>query len=405
MIHFKDKKVVIMGLGLHGGGKGVAKFFSKQGADVLVTDLKTKKQLKRSIDKLKGLPVKFVLGKHKEKDFIEADLIIKNPAVRSDSRYLNIAKKHKVAVKTDIQIFFDLFKGQIIGITGTKGKTTAATLIYNLLKTKYSNTFLGGNIGISPLEVLEKVNKKSKVVLELSSFELEDLKKSPHIALVTTIFEDHLNRYKSFKQYINSKKPIFKFQDKRDILFLNKDNKYTKSFAKEAKGKVIFFKKGEAAVKVAEYFKIPKKDIKKVLCSFKGVAHRQEYITTIKGVKYINDTASTTPQSTIMAIEKFKNIVLIAGGEDKNLNYEELRKKIKKQVKHLILFPGSASNKIKKELDYTPANSMKQAVIKASRIAQKGDVVLLSPASASFNMFENEFDRGNQFVKYVKEII
>ena len=400
---FKNKKVVIMGLGLHGGGAGVAKFFSRQGAHVLVTDLKTKKQLKKSIDKLKGLSVKFVLGNHREKDFIQADLIIKNPAVKAGSRYLKIAKKYKVPIKTDIQIFFDLFKGEIIGITGTKGKTTAATLIYNLLKTKYHNTFLAGNIGISPLEILDKMNKNSKVVLELSSFELEDLKKSPHVAVVTTLFEDHLNRYKSFKQYINSKKPIFKFQNKDDLLFLNKDNKYTKGFVKESKGKVIFFKQGKAATNVARYFKIPEKDIKKVLSSFKGIAHRQEYITTIKGVKYINDTASTTPESTIMAIEKFKDIILIAGGEDKNLNYEKLRKKIKKHVKHLILFPGSASNKVKKGLNHTLAKSMKQAVVKASKIAQKGDVVLLSPGAASFNMFENEFDRGEQFIKYVKK--
>ncbi len=405
MTLFKNKKVVIMGLGLHGGGVGVAKFFVKQGADVLITDLKTKGQLKKSIGKLKYLPVRFVLGKHKEKDFIEADFIIKNPAVRSDSKYLKIAKKHEVPVKTDIQIFFELFEGEIIGITGTKGKSTAATLIYKLLKTKYSNTFLAGNIGISPLEVLKKTDKKSKVILELSSFELEDLKKSPHVAVITTLFEDHLNRYKSFKKYINSKKPIFKFQFKDDVLFLNKDNKYTKDLAKEAKGRIIFFKQGKSSISVAKYFKIPTRDINKVLSSFKGVPHRQEHIAVIRGVKYINDTASTTPQSTIMAIKKFKNIILIAGGEDKNLNYKELRKEIKKHVKHLILFPGSATNKIKRGLNHTLVNSMKQAVVKASKVAQKGDTVILSPASASFNMFENEFDRGNQFIKYVKEII
>jgi len=398
---FKNKKVVIMGLGLHGGGVGVAKFFAKQGADVLVTDLKTKKQLKKSIDKLKGLPVKFVLGEHREKDFKEADLVIKNPAVRKDSPFLKMAKK----VKTDIQIFFDLFEGETIGITGTKGKSTAATLIYNLLKKEYPNIFLAGNIGITPLEVLEKINKNSRVVLELSSFELEDLKKSPRIAAITTLFEDHLNRYKNLREYINSKKPIFKYQNKNDVLFLNKDNKYTKLLTKEAKGKVIFFKEGELAVKIADYFKIPQKDIKKVLSSFRGVPHRQEYIATVNGVKYINDTASTTPQSTIMAIERFRNIILIAGGEDKNLNYEELRKEIKKEVKHLILFPGTATDKLKKGLDYTLVESMKQAVKKASQLAQKGDVVLLSPGAASFNMFENEFDRGNQFIKYVKEII
>lgn len=404
MTHFKSpnwagKKVVIMGLGLHGGGVGVVKFFVKQGADVLVTDLKTKSQLKESVDKLKKLNIKFVLGRHREKDFTEADLVIKNPAVKAGSFYLKKAKE----IKTDIQIFFDLFEGEIIGITGTKGKSTAATLIYNLLKKKYSNIFLAGNIGISPLEIFKKTNKKSKVILELSSFELEDLEKSPHIAVVTNLFEDHLNRYKDFKEYINSKKSIFKFQTKNDLLFLNKDNKYTKSFAKEAKGRVVFFKDRKEALAIAEYYKI--KNAKKIIEFFKGVSHRQEYIATKKGVKYINDTAATTPESVMLAIKKFKNIILIAGGEDKNLNYEELKKEIKKNIKHLILLPGTATDKFKKGLNYTPASSMKQAVKKASQIAERGDIVLLSPGAASFNLFKNEFDRGNQFIKYVKEII
>lgn len=399
MTRFKNKKVVVMGLGLHGGGVGVARFFAKQGADVLVTDLKTKKQLKKSIDKLKELDIEFVLGRHREKDFEEADLVIKNPAVPADSSYLKKAKQ----VKTDVQIFFDLFEGEIIGITGTKGKSTAATLIYELLKSKYSNIFLAGNIGVSPLETLGKTNKKSKVILELSSFELEDLKKSPHIAIITTLFEDHLNRYKSFKEYINSKKPIFKFQTKGDALFLNKDNKHTRAFAKEAKSKVIFFEEGKEALAVADYYDI--KSPKKIINSFKGVPHRQQYIATKKGVKYINDTASTTPQSTILAISKFKNVVLIAGGEDKNLDYKNLAKEIKKKVKGLILLPGTATDKIKKGLDYTIAKSMKEAVSKASKTAKRGDTVLLSPGAASFNLFENEFDRGNQFIKYVKEII
>jgi UDP-N-acetylmuramoylalanine--D-glutamate ligase len=396
MIRFKGKKIVVMGLGLNNGGVSVAKFFVRQGARVLVTDLKTRKQLKKSIEKLKGMPVKFVLGEHRFENFEKADLVIKNPAVRENSPYLKKAKQ----VKTDVQIFFDLFEGEIIGITGTKGKSTASTLIYNILKKKYPRIKLAGNIGISPLEFLGKTDR---IVLELSSFELENLKKSPRIAVITTLFEDHLNRYKNFKEYVNSKKPIFKFQSKKDVLFLNKDNKYVKALAKEAKGKVIFFKEGKEALAVAEYYKI--KNAEKIINSFKGVPHRQEYICTKKGVTYINDTASTTPESTVLAIRKFKNIVLIAGGEDKNLHYDKLKKEIKKLVKHLILLPGTATDKIKRGLSYESASSMEEAVRKASQAAERGDTVLLSPGSASFNLFENEFDRGNQFVKYVKEII
>ena len=419
---FKDKKIVIMGLGLLGGGIGAAKFFCKQGADVLVTDLKTRKQLKKSINSIsqayKDNNIKFVLGRHRKKDFINADLIIRNPGVPRESEYLKIAKHNNIPIKTDIDIFFDLCPGTIIGITGTKGKSTVATLIYLFLKKKYPKTFLAGNIGISPLEILSKINKKTKVVLELSSFELENLKKSPSIAVITVLFPDHLDRYKNFKDYVDAKKSIFKHQNKSDILVLNSDPE-TKKLCSEAKSKVYFFKgsNSAAAVLVAELFKISKKDIKKVLSSFKGVAHRQEFVVEKKGVKYFNDTTATNPKAVIFAIETFRKrfpkskIILIAGGKDKKLIYRSLARNIKNNVDYVILLPGTGSNKLKKELGSLKeepssfkVKSMKEAVKKASSLAQKGDIVLLSPGAASFNLFENEFDRGNQFVKAVKKL-
>jgi len=410
-----------MGLGLLGGGVGVAKFFVKQRAKVLVTDLKTKKELKESLKKLKGLPIKFVLGRHRKEDFIKADLIIKNPGVPPDSRYLKIARKHKIPIKNDVSIFFDLAKAEIIGVTGTKGKSTVATLIYLFLKRKYPKTILAGNIGLSPLEVLSRAKRGTKVVLELSSFELEDLKKSPKVAVITTLFPDHLNRYRSFREYIEAKKPIFKYQKKNDILVLNYDNLETRKLASEARSRVYFFRDSNvsAAVLVAKLFKISKKDIKKVLAKFKGVPNRQEFITEKRGVKYFNDTTATTPQSVILAIKTFRErfpnseIILIAGGLDKNLNYKSLAKEIKKSVVYLVLLPGTASGKLKKELKLFKkeskikifnVKSMKEAVKKASGITKRGDLVLLSPAAASFNLFKNEFDRGEQFVKAVKKL-
>jgi len=413
---FKDKKVVVMGLGLLGGGVGVAKFFAKQGAKLLVTDLRTREELKPSLKKLKGLPIRFVLGKHRKEDFIKADLIIKNPAVSQNSLYLKIAKKHKIPIKTDIDIFFDLCPAPIIGITGTKGKSTTATLIYLFLKTKYPNTILAGNIGISPLQVLEKITRNTKVVLELSSFELEDLKKSPAIAVITTLFPDHLNRYKSFNDYIEAKKPIFKYQKKNDILILNADNPKTKELSSSAKSKVYFFSdnsKAAAALKVAKLLSVSDSQIKKVLSGFKGLANRQEFIAGKRGVKYFNDTTATTPQSVILAIRDFKrkfpksHLILIAGGQDKELSYKELAREIKERVDCLVLLLGSASDKIKKELSsfsFVLAGSMKEAVKKAESLAQNGDIVLLSPGAASFNLFKNEFDRGKQFVHAVKKL-
>ncbi len=426
-----------MGLGLHSGGVGVAKFFCRQGAKVLVTDIRTRKQLRESVQKLRGLPIKYVFGCHRAEDFIKTDLVIKNPGVPADSLYLKIARKHKVAIETDVSIFFDLCKAPIIGITGTKGKSTVATLVYLFLKKKYPKTILAGNIGVSPLEVLSKITKKSKVVLELSSFGLEDLKKSPHIAVITTLFPDHLNRYKNFRDYINAKKSIFKYQEKNDILILNYDNPETKKLALSASSKVYFFSKKKpifgikdpnllATLSVAKFFKISKKDIKKVLSNFKGIPNRQELVAIKRGVKYVNDTAATTPQSVILAVRTFKKrfpkseIILIAGGVDKKLSYKNLAKEIKNNIKELILLPGSATDKIKKRLkevsDARPLSadrgrasvylvkSMEEAVKKAFSKAVKGDVVLLSPGAASFNLFKNEFDRGKQFNNEVKKL-
>ncbi len=437
-----------MGLGLHGGGVGVAKFFVRQGAKVLVTDPKTKKELKDSIDELKGYKINYVLGKHRVGDFKNADLIIKNPAVPKDSKYLKIAKKNKVPIETDIGLFFELCPSKkIIGITGTKGKSTTATLIAKLLKTKYK-VVLAGNIRASVLEELPKVTKDTIVVLELSSWQLEDLKKhktylpadrkTPHIAVITNIMPDHLNRHKGMQNYIEAKKLIFKFQKPKDFLILNRDDKIVREFGKEAKAKTIFYSKkravkyskyiklaGEhnlnnisAAITVAKIFKILDSTIKKTLRNFKGIEGRLEFVKEIKGVKYYNDTTATTPEATIVALKSLphpdvtsgqgKKIILIAGGRDKNLNFKELARVILKKVKVLILLPGTATKKILKEIKAEEAaglrpvsrrltKNMKIAVKMAHKNAEKGDIVLLSPGCTSFGLFQHEFDRGEQF--------
>lgn len=446
MTHFKNKKVLIMGLGLHGGGVGVARFFAKQKAKVLVTDLKTKKQLKESVDKLKGLPIKFALGGHKEKDFLNSDLVVKNPDVPSSSPYLEIAKKNNVPVETDISLFFKLSGAFIIGVTGTKGKSTTASLIYHLLKPKYKRLFLAGNIGVSPLEFLPKVRSEDKVVLELSSFGLEDLKQSPNIAIITNILPDHLNRYANMAEYIESKKLIFKYQTKNDYLFLNKDiddilrrssNECSKmsivrQFEKEAGAKVWFFSGkninmdglkifGEhnksniaAAIEVAKLLKVPAGDIKKSLKTFRGVPSRQEFVKEVRGVKYFNDTTATMPDAVITAIKSFSEkfpkskLIFICGGQNKGLDYHKMAREIEKNVAELIMLPGTASDKIKEHLSsfnkIHEVPLMEKAVGKAKQISQKGDVVVLSPGAASFNLFKNEFDRGSQFIKFVKKL-
>jgi len=436
---FKGKKVTIMGLGLHGGGVGVAKFFCNQGADVLVTDLKTKEQLEESIKKLKKFNIKYTLGKHEIDDFVTADLIVKNPDVPNSSPYLEIARKNNIKIETDINLFFELSDAFIVGVTGTKGKSTTASLIYHFLKSKYHRTFLAGNIGVSPLELLPKIKKGDKVILELSSFELESLQKSPDIAVITNILPDHLNRYKNMADYISAKEIIFKYQKNNNILVLNQDDSFSKKFAGKSKSNVFFFSEKEkkpeikinnfklfgkhnvsnllSAVTVAKILKISLKNIEKLIKTFKGISSRQEFVKEVNGVKYFNDTTATMPEAVIVAIDSFyenllgSQLILICGGQDKNLNYKNLAKEINQKISCLIILPGTASDKIKKELLKINSkiltievSSMKEAVKEAKNKANKKDVVLLSPGAASFNLFKNEFDRGEQFKKFVKEL-
>jgi len=358
-------------------------------------------------------------------------LIMKNPDVPATSPYLEIAKKNGKEIETDVSLFFKLSGAFIIGVTGTKGKSTTASLIYHILKTKFKKAFLAGNIGVSPLELLSEVKKNDKVVLELSSFELEGLTQSPNIAVITNIMPDHLNRYGTMAEYIESKKPIFKYQKKSDTLILNGDDYIVRQFAHEANAKVIFFSKtikssnfkllGEhnlsnlsAAIEVARALRISAETIEKSLKTFKGVSSRQEFIKEVGGVKYFNDTTATMPDAAIIAINTFlenfpdSRLILICGGMNKGLKYAELAKIIRERVDEVIMLPGTASDKIKEGLGgYTrmhDVSSMQEAVKTAKKLAKKGDVVILSPAGSSFNLFKNEFDRGNQFVKCVKEL-
>lgn len=457
------KKVVVMGLGLHGGGVGVAKFFAKKGNEVLVTDLKKKEDLKESIKALKKFRnIKYIFGRHREQDFKNADLIIKNPAVSNNSKFLKIAKKAGVKIDTDIGIFFEYFPGKkIIGITGTKGKSTTTTLIYNFFKNAGIKVVVAGNIRVSALDVLEKINKKTTAILELSSWQLEGLlkhKKSPKEAIVLNVFPDHLDRYSSFNDYVRAKEIIFRFQNKNDFLALNFDNKECRKMARKALSTIFWFsgeKKVEKGVFIRRgkvFFvcplrhkkpiylfsisdiKIPgehnisnvlaasflafiegikPKIIRKTIREFKGVPFRLEFIANKKGIRYYNDSTATNPEAAIAALKSFQQKVsLIAGGTDKNLDFKELAKEIARKTKKIVLFKGTATKKLQLLLKKTlPKNvllfvvdNMKEAVKIASKGLKRGDIVLLSPGAASFGLFKNEFDRGKQFNKIVKNL-
>lgn len=431
-----------MGLGI--GGTGAARFFARAGSRVTVTDKKPARELKPFLQKLKGLPIRFALGKHRMRDFTDADLVIYSMGLRAaykrleDSPYLRAAMKHRVPLDTDIGIFFaQVPTKQIIGVTGTRGKSTTAALIAAMLKTKYPGTVLAGNIRTSVLEMLPNIKKGTPVVLELSSWQLEGLvrhEKSPHIAVITSIFQDHLNSYKNFRAYLEAKKNILRYQEKGDWAVLNESLKQHAAFKSPCgkAGRIWVLWRTlprwaslaltlpgmhnrlnlAAALAVAKLYHIPKTGILRALKVFRGLEGRLEYAGAKRGMPFYNDTTATAPDAVMAAMRSFARpdrTVLIAGGVDKSLNYQPLAEFLSAHPpKALVLLPGTATDKLRKYLisniKYQIADSMREAVRFAWRMAEKGDTILLSPGAASFNLFKNEFDRGEQFVHEINKL-
>ncbi len=451
-----------MGLGLYEQGSGISatRFLASQGAKITVTDLKTAEQLAPQLKRLGALKkkIKLVLGRHRAEDFKNVDLILKNPGAPSSSPYLKIAQEKNIPIETDISLFFQLIpRKRIIGITGTRGKSTTTSLIYEIIRVIDKNAVLGGNIAKSPLAQMARVKKGGMAVLELSSWMLESLQPhhlSPYIAVVTNIYPDHLKTYRGMKDYAAAKENIFLWQNLQDCVILNRDNDFTFKMGKRAPGRRfwfslkefkeengIFARRGEiyfrqdgkeikvlkikdiklpgehnlqnvmAAVCVAMIFGAKPAVIKKIVSNFKGVPNRLEFLKTAQGVKYYNDTTSTTPEAGIAALKALaskKQIVLIAGGSDKGLDFKEWAKEVKKNCKAVILLKGTGTERIKNflpvtsyQLPVTEVVSMSEAVKEARQFAKAGDVILLSPACASFGLFTNEFDRGDQFRKII----
>lgn len=435
VFNVKNKKITVMGLGLLGRGINDVKFLAKQGADLIVTDLKTKEQLKDALKEIKGLKVKLVLGKHRKEDFKNRDYILKAAGVPLDSPYIKYAQKNGIPIKMDESWFAQYCPCPIVGVTGTRGKTTTTYIIDKILNKTSKKVFKSGNIkGKATLPLVNKVKSQDLIVLELSSWQLQgwhDEKISPHIAVITNIYKDHLDYYKNnMKKYVKDKTAIFKYQTKDDYLILNKNNPYSKQFAKEAKSRIIWFsdkdipkswdlkvlgqhnqENAAAAVKVGQVLGIKSKDIKSAVEAFCPVEDRLEFVAEKQGIKFYNDTSATTAEATLAALNSFdQQVVLLAGGTDKNAEYASLAKPLKNQTKAIILFEGTAAPKIRKQLNKVKydktlvyVESMKEAFKQAKYILQPGDVFLMSPAAASFGIFINAYDRGEQFRKQVKQ--
>lgn len=451
---WQGRKVLILGLGQIPKGSGVsaALAFAKLGADLIVTDMKAEKDLAGNVKQLKKYKnVRFVFGEHREEDIRWAEMIVANPRIRPDQKEMKLARKLGTPVVSDISLFLDRCPAPVVAITGTRGKSTTTTLIAEMLKASKKHVWLGGNIMISPLTFLSKIKKNDIVVLELSSWQCEYLgitSRPPHISVVTNMMRDHLNAYGGMEDYAEAKAQIFRHQSPNDIVILNADDAYGAQWIKEAPSSVLTFgKKGKNASRKNDMLCLNGKGviredelkligehnamnvlaamlaassaganipgIKKTLKTFKGLENRLETIRTLRGVTYVNDTTATTPDGVIAAckalLPRTHLLFFIMGGSDKELDYTELGSLFKKSKKHIGIFllPGNASDKMKEEFDrhgiaYEEVDSMKSAVARASETAQSGDTIVLSPGAASFGLFKNEFDRGEQFVKAVK---
>lgn len=469
---FRDKRILLFGLGLHGGGLGVAKFLLKEGARLTVTDLRQRKELKPSIKELEEFKTKcgrkcgslrYVLGKHRNSDVLSADIIVKGPGIRPDSPFIAFAEKRGIPVTSEMGIFFSLSPAKVIGVTGTRGKSTTAYLIWRFLNEKLKSgakkkfatkgaksqratkVFLGGNIRKSVFEFLPRLKRNDWVVLELSSFQLDDLAKSnfqsrsPHIAVITNVLRDHLDWHGTMASYLRAKSYIFRYQKPTDYLFINAEDKLVRRLVKKAPSKVttaILPKeldslvdknlgrhyRGAAALAsaVARHLGVSFQLVSKVLKNFRGLEGRQERVGAINGVTFINDTTATIPEATVAALQRFYplarkkegKIILLAGGTDKKLNFSKMVHAIKKYAGAVVLLPGTATEKIKdqksKTRNFPPTREvkdMKEAVKIAYHLARRGDYVILSPGAASFGLFLNEFNRGNKFVMEVRRLI
>ena len=455
-------RVTVMGLGLHGGGLASALFFARHGARVTVTDNRDDPRVFAALlPRLEEAGVRSVLGRHDRRDFIQTDLIIKNPAVPASSPFLQTARDHGRPVETDLSVFLQLCGNPLIAVTGSKGKSTTASAIHHCLLTVNPNARLGGNITVSPLTFLDDIDPTAPVVLELSSWQLADIRGrgllAPLVSVVTVILPDHQDRYPDMESYITDKKTIFSSQQTDQYALFNNQDPLQHGFDQETGAQARFFsgaplppdmegaylleqgaviregtrgKKQEiplaldplklpgahnrlnllAAALACRCFGMQAGRIASALRAFPGIEHRLELVAQINGVRYYNDSAATIPQATTAALESLNPPVrLIAGGTDKNLDFQPLLESIRR-AQRIILLRGSATEKMRALFDENsipyegPFDTLEEAVHRAARGAEPGTSILFSPGCASFELFLNEFDRGRAFKRLVADL-
>lgn len=453
--YIRYRKVAIIGLGV--SNIPLIDYMYQKKARVMVFDDREKESIpKELMDKIERYKFEYSFGKNSLKKLTNFDIIFRSPSCLPTKPELEEEAKRGAIVTTEIEMLMKMCPCKTIGVTGSDGKTTTTSLISAILKQAGYHTYLGGNIGTPLFTKLSEIKPEDIVVLELSSFQLMGMQVSPNIGVITNITPNHLNIHKDYQEYIDAKKNIFKYQNENDRIILNYDNEITRKCAKEAEAQVVFFSskeklengfivdekmikeckdnirehildtqdvilKGEhnyqniATALAATKTLVNLEDATETIKKFNGVEHRLEFVKEINHVKWYNDSASSSPTRTISGIRAFdEELILIAGGYDKNLDYIPLAKPIVDKVKTLLLI-GQTSGKIfeavkeemerqNKDVKIYMCDSLKETVDIANKIAKAGQVVLFSPGSASFDMFKNAYDRGNQFKDLVNKL-
>lgn len=437
---FSRKKITVLGLGLLGRGVGDAEFLAKCGARVLVTDKKTEGELAVSVEKLKRYKnVSFRLGGHDEKDFTDCDIVIKGAKTPLDSPYIAAARKTGVEVAMSTALFakYAMHDGvRIVGITGTRGKSTVTHMIHHCLVRANKKAVLGGNVrGVSTLAMLPDVQKGDIAVLELDSWQLQgfgDLHISPNISIFTNLMPDHQDYYPDTQSYFDDKANIFKNQKQGDSLFAGAriveeiqaahppvEALVPPQLAPDWKLKVIGEHNRENAALAAAALRalgISEPDIKNGLESFTALEGRLQFVGTVKGVNVYNDNCATTPEATIASLravgdKQHRTVVLILGGDEKNLPMSELVAEIPKWCSKVVLFKERGTERIRDEVFALSARGIQiyeeeglpATVNRAFAVAVSGETILFSPAFTSFGKyFKNEFDRGDQFMALMR---
>lgn len=458
----KTKRIAVIGMGV--SNLPLVKLLKQLGCDITVFDKKNLDEMAEDVGNyLKKENIPTSLGEHYLEKLTGFDIIFRSPSFLPTNEYLKKEELRGAVITTEVEQVIRLAPCPVIGVTGSKGKTTTTTILNSILVGLGYSTYLGGNIGTPLFDKLDKMTEHDIVVLELSSFQLMNMKVSPHIAVVTNISPDHLDIHGSYEEYINAKKFIFKNQTSKDILVLNADDKIVKEFARDAKGEVRYFKNASEDVSLKEdtslckdyvlkksfieyegkpiidtrklllkgnhnylnictalnaikdYIHVTGSELEDIVKEIKSVSHRLEFVREVDGVKWYNDSASTTPDKSLAGIYAFdEDIVLIAGGYDKNISYEPLAKPILEHVSKLILFGDTKdkiyqevmkeSKKTGKSVPIYIMDTLEEVVGVAKEVSIPGEVVLFSPASASFDMFKNAYQRGDLFKNLVEKL-